>query len=176
MSATIDNTSVNSVDRAATATRLLCEALSLGALKPKELKNLATALAEAASTEISHNTAFRERVLSVYQELARASAPVRSNGTTSRAKPSKLQLIVRRHVDARLFGPDRPLDPYLQQYVYEDDQLRTALDRFPATELKQAAAIVEQRNPGTKPANRSQKAALLEYILAQLIGQPHDTY
>ena len=177
MSATVnDTTSINPTDRAAIATRRLCEALSLSALKPKELKNLATALAEAASIEISHNPSFHERILSAYQELAQHSTPVRIKGAASRAKATKPQLVVRRHVDARLFGPDRPLDPYLQQYVYEDDQLRAALDRFPASELKKAAAMVEEQNPGLKPANRSKKATLLEYILAQLLGKPPVTY
>jgi hypothetical protein len=44
-------------------------------------------------------------------------------------------------------------------------QLCAALEREPLSRLKEAVAIVEQRHPGTKPTNKSQKASNIDYIL-----------
>jgi hypothetical protein len=68
-------------------------------------------------------------------------------------------------VDPDLFGPDKPLDPYLLRYAYGDDQLRSALEDYPAPALKQAAGLVEQRNPSTLPKGRLNKPALIDYIV-----------
>jgi hypothetical protein len=39
--------------------------------------------------------------------------------------------------------------------------------------LKQSAAIVEGRNPGTKPTKRTTKAPLVTYIMQHVTGK-HD--
>ncbi len=122
--------------------------------------------------EIGHNAAFRERILTIYRDLAPSPKSASSRRVGGHAKAAKPQLTPIRQVDPKLFGPDKPLDPYLVHYAYGDDQLRPALERFPGGELKKAAVLVEQRNPGTKPENRSQKAALINYIVAHVTKRP----
>ncbi len=148
------------------ATRRLCEALHLGALRPQELKHLSIALAEATTGEVVQNPAFAERVLIIYRELAASRKPSSAGDRRVRKASAKPTLTPINYVDPKLFGPDRPLDPYLLQYAYGDNQLQPALERYPAGELKKAAAIVEQRNPGTRPSNRAQKRALIDYIMS----------
>jgi hypothetical protein len=169
MSATVEMpaTDTSTPDRSANATRQLCDALKLETLKPKELKSLTVALAEAASEEVRHNQHFRERILSIFQEVSAASTSI-GRGAQKRSAPPRPNLTPIRHIDPKLFGPDKPLDPYLVRYAYGDDQLRPMLERFPASELKKAAAFVEERNPGTKPSSRTQKAALLNYIVTHV--------
>lgn len=172
MSAPSDSVTVDTVDRSEAATRRLCDELSLGVLKPKELKHLSTALVEASSSEVTHNTAFRERILAIYAELKTAATPKRTSARngTSRAKTPLDWLTPIHPVDPKLFGPDKLLDPYLIQYAYGDEKLHPILDRYGANRLKEAAAIVEERNPGTKPTNRSNKNALIEYIVRYVLG------
>ena len=88
--------------------------------------------------------------------------PRRASRRTSAPKPALTPIP---HVDPKLFGPEQALaNPYLVQYAYGNEQLVPVLERFPVSELKRAVAVVEQRNPGTKPTNRAQKAALISYI------------
>jgi hypothetical protein len=172
MSAPIEPATAEALDRSVAATQRLCNELSLGILKPKELKHLATALAEVASAEAARNAAFRQSILAIYAELNAAKAPKRApaRGGTAKAKMPPPWLTPIHPVDPKLFGPDKPLDPYLIQYAYGDEKLRLILDGYPASELKKAAAIVEQRNPGIKPANRSRKDALIDYIISHVVG------
>jgi hypothetical protein len=173
VSVTGDSLTADTVDRSAAASQRLCEVLALGALKPKELKHLATAVTEAASAEAAHNAAFRERILSAYNELKTAAAPKRTTSSrngTSKTKTPLAWLTPIHPVDPKQFGPDKLLDPYLIQYAYGDDVLRTILDGYSAARLKEAAAIVAERNPGTGPTNRSRKDALVEYIIQYVLG------
>lgn len=173
MSVPSESVTADTVDRSTAATQRLCDVLALGVVKPKELKHLATAVTEAASAEAAHNAAFRERILSTYNELKTAAAPKRtssSRGGTTKAKTPLAWLTPIHPVDPKQFGPDKLLDPYLIQYAYGDEVLRTILDGYSAARLKEAAAIVAERNPGTGPANRSRKDALIEYIVRYVLG------
>ena len=156
-------------DRSVLATRHLCDTLGLGILKPKELKHLGTALAEAATQEVGSHPEFAARILALYRELTEKPKPATggsgSGGRQPKAKPKKAKLTPIRPVDPELFGPDRPLDPYLLHHVYGDEQWQLALDDYPAPALKQAAGLVEQRNPGTLPKGRLTKPALMDYIV-----------
>ncbi len=169
-SASIPTPALTIAERAVLATQRLRDALSLGTLTSKELKQLSVALVEASTLEIRQNAAFRERVLSLYRDVADSAKPASKRAAPTRARAVKPPLIPINQVDPKLFGPDKPLDPYLVHYIYGDDQLRDALDRFPVSELKKAAATVEQRNPDTKPTNRSRKDALIEYIVRYVVG------
>lgn len=164
MSVNVETSVATEADRSVLATRRLCDALGLVALKPKELKHLATALAEAAADEVAARPVFAERVLDIFRELTEKPKPT-TGGRQSKAKRTKAKLTPIRPVDPELFGPDRPLDPYLLHYAYGDDQLRPALEDYPPAEVKKAAGIVEQRNPGTMPKGRLGKPALIDYIV-----------
>jgi hypothetical protein len=172
MSAPSGSSTAESEDRSVAAIRRLCDELSLGALKPKELKHLTTALMEASASEAAHNAVFRECILSSYAELKASTAPKpsRSRGGTTQAKTPMAWLTPIHPVDPKRFGPDKLLDPYLIQYAYGDENLRAILDGYSANRLKEAAAIVEERNPGTKPTSRSRKDSLLEYIIRYIVG------
>ena len=164
----VDAPTVTEQERAALATRRLCAALDLGTLKPKDLKHLSVALTEAASDEVTLNRVFAERVLRTYRALVEADAPKRAPkgaNTEPRRKPAKPKLVPIGHVDPTLLGPDMPLNPYVLQQLYGNDQLRLALDGRALKALQQAADIVQQRHPGTAPVKRSQKASLIDYIV-----------
>lgn len=172
MSTAVDAAVAKAEDRSVLATRRLCETLGLGTLKPKDLKHLTVALAEVAIQEMAHNPAFAEQVLALYRDMADAKKPSHSGGRSkAQAKQPKRKLVPIQMVDPALFAPDRPVDPYVLLHAYGHHQLRSALEEFPAAELKKAAAIVEQRNPGTKPTSRSQKAALVDYIALYVLEQ-----
>ena len=166
MSALTDVPIASPAERSARATQRLCDALGLGALKPKDVKNLATALAEATASEVITNAPFRQKVLGIFQELSATSAPAPKKPAAPKAGKPKLVPI--RDFDPKLFAPDKPIDPYLVQYAYGDEQLRPMLQQFSVATLKKSAEIVEERNPGTKPVNRAQKAALLDYIVSHV--------
>lgn len=173
MSAPSESVTADAVDRNAAATHHLCDVLALGVLKPKERKHLATAVMEAAFAEAAHNAAFRDRILAIYNELKAVAAPKRTTSTrggTTKTKTPLAWLTPIHPVDPKQFGPDKLLDPYLIQYAYGDDVLRTILDGYSANRLKEAAAIVAERNPGTNPTNRSRKDALIEYIIRYVVG------
>lgn len=169
MAAPTETTVANVQERSALATRRFCEALGLDAVKPKDLKNLTVALAEAAAAEVAVNDAFRARVLSLFREMTAKPAPV-SARTRPAARPAKPKLVPTGYVDPDLFGPDMPLDPYLLLQLYGHDQLRLALSTYPPGDLKQAVGIVQERHPGTNPSSRSQKASLVDYIVKYVAG------
>jgi hypothetical protein len=60
------------------------------------------------------------------------------------------------------------LDPYELLRVYGKGQLRAALSRYSLAKLKEAAALVEQRNAGTRPKSRSRKDEVIDYIVGML--------
>ena len=152
-------------DRSVLATRRLCDSLGLGVLKPKELKSLATALAEAATQEVAAHPVFGDRILALFRELSEKPKPATGGSGGRQPKPKKAKLTPIRPVDPELFGPDRPLDPYLLHYAYGDEKWQLALEDYPAPALKQAAGLVEQRNPGTLPKGRLTKPVLIDYIV-----------
>jgi hypothetical protein len=160
---------VTEQQRVADATRRLCQALGVGVLKPKALKHLAAALTEAAADEIPHNHDFAARILTLFRELAVASG----HATSSRLAAMKVveqKLEPVGHVDLTLLGPDKPLDPYVLRQLYGNTQLRLALQGRSVAALKLATAIVERQHPGTKPTSRTQKAALIDYIVRLVTG------
>ena len=89
-------------DRAVLATRRLCETLNLGVLKPKDLKNLTTALAEVASEEAEVNRTFAAKILSAFRDLTPvAPAPAPRSRGQSASKPLKPKLKAIRDFDIR---------------------------------------------------------------------------
>jgi hypothetical protein len=71
----VDNPVAAEADRSALATHRLCDSLGLGVPKPNELKQLGTALAEAATQEVAAHPAFAERILAIFRELTEKPKP-----------------------------------------------------------------------------------------------------
>jgi hypothetical protein len=159
-------------ERSALATRTLCQALGLGTLKPADLKFLALALTEIASAEIKDRAGFGERVSAAFEQV-RANYSAKGKGATSKGKSTGAgmkPLVPIGNVDPARFAPSARTDPYALLDLYGSQQLEAALSRYPASELKKAAALVEERNPGTKPPARASKPALIEYIVRYVGG------
>lgn len=138
--------------------------LAGSALDLHDLKRLSIALAEAAAEEVIRSRTFAERVRALYESVP---ATVDSRGNSS---PSALtlDLVPIKPLDGRWVDPSTPLDPYFVLDTFGPHQLERALAIFPLTKLKEASAAVEARNPGTKPTNRGQKAAIIAYIVEEL--------
>jgi hypothetical protein len=133
-----------------------------------DVKRVGIALAVAAAEELDYNTVFAARVRMAYSRLA--AAP----GTKARPRTSKaleVTLVPVKHVEGFDLNPATPLDPYLVYEAFGANQLPIALNLFPLAKLKEASALVEQRCPGTKPANRSKKDAVIAYIVEQVAGR-----
>jgi hypothetical protein len=147
-------------ERSVEATHALCEALGLS-----DLKVLSTALAEAATKEAKRNPGFVSLVRDTYRELESLKRP-RKTAPRQRKPPPVLVPIGR--VEGARIDVHASLDPYFLLQVYGSTQLRDALGEFSVEKLKEAAAVVEQRFPGTKPKNRRAKQPLVDYIVEHL--------
>src|SRR5690348_14881389 len=150
---------------AADAAKRVAETLGLD-----DAKRAATALAVAAAEEVDDNSRFAARVRAVYNLLPAAgtSAGGRSSrvsgGPERTSKALNVELRPIKRVDGFTLDPAAPLDPYLVYEAFGAEQLPTALDLFPLAKLQQAARIVMERNPHTKPVNTRAKAGIIEYI------------
>src|SRR5258708_1715358 len=160
MSATVDTQTMTVQERSALATRTLCQALGLGKAKPADLKFLALALTEIAAAEIKDRAGFGERINAAFEQV-RANYSTKTKGTGASGKgkstgASMKPLVPIGNVDPAKFAPSARTDPYALLDLYGSHQLEAALSRYPASELKKAAALVEERKPGTKaPAHAS---------------------
>jgi hypothetical protein len=135
-------------------------------------KRVLAALAEIAVEELERNPSFALRVRGRYDELApktvrRQAAPKASQA----AKPPKQRktLVPIKEIAGHEVNIARKLDPYFLVEVYGAHQLRDALDGQPATNLREAVAIVKERNPGTRPSGASLQA-MTDYIVQFVIG------
>lgn len=150
--------------RSVEATRQLRTILGLG-----DLKLLATALAEVAAEEAAKNPRFATKIQDSYRELESLVTVEQTRAPTA-ARP-RAQLVPIRTFPG-WHDPLGPLDPYYLQRLYGDNQLALALDGYSLAKLKEAAAIVEQRFPGTKPKNRARKDSVTAYIVEKVTGSP----
>jgi hypothetical protein len=161
MSASVEPTVETTSERSARATRQLCEALGLGTVKAKDLPLLTIALAEVATREAWDNVQFADRVRSAFRILE-ANRPKPG----AHKKPSTFEALVAvGPVDLAKLRPNGTLDPYALHTALGSTQSRQVLNDLMLEELKQSAALVEQRNPGTAPTSRRAKKALVTYIM-----------
>lgn len=141
---------------------------SLASLLGVDDTNRATlAVLVAASEEIEQNSRFAARIRAMYDVLP-ASKSTRSPAASKQSDIDKIlssTLKPIRHVESVEINLAAALDPYFLLEVYGPDQLREALDLFPLTRLKEGLPAVMERNPGTKPKNKSSKAAIVDYIV-----------
>lgn len=152
----------------AAATRELCDAIGLGAIKPTDMKYLTLALAEVAAEEARRNPGFATRVCGRYHSLLPVKAP-------PKPKPidrTRVTLVPIGTVDESLLDPYAPPNPWALQQLYGDRQLAQALNRYSLAKLKEAVALVQERFPGTKP-QRLTKPGITDYIIGQLVAT-HD--
>jgi hypothetical protein len=145
--------------RAADATRNLREVFLLPT-NPKDTDILGTALAEAAIEEGRRNPQFVSDTRRRYDELLglRASAAKQTQDLSPLVP-------IRRDLPYRESNPFAPPDPQYLVLAYGKDQLARALHDFTVDKLKETAAKIEREHPGTKPTNRGQRAALIDYIV-----------
>jgi hypothetical protein len=147
-------------ERGAEATRALREALHL----PHDLSDstiLGTALAEIAAQEAQRNPSFAREVRSRYDELI----VQRGRPATRTAQEELPPLVPIGHVPGMRIDPSAPPNPRELSIIYGHHQLARALQDYSLDSLKRAADIVQQRHPGTKPANRGRKDAVIAYIV-----------
>ena len=149
--------------RSAEATARLREVLDLD-----DLQLLSTALAEVATDEATRSPLFADRIRNVYKDLQslKGTRPLRAK----KKKTSEVELVPVGSVEGRKFDPYAPLDPNYLYQLYGGHQLRAALSRYSVVKLKEAAAKIEKEHPGTKPASRARKDAIIDYIVEQIAG------
>lgn len=163
------NTAVETMtQRSARATRELCAALGLGAVKPKELTLLTIALAETATREVQRSDEFATRLSNAFDGLRRNS------GTTPTAGGRKKKdifdkLVPTGPVDLSKLRSSGTIDPFALYNGYGEAQMRAVLSDMTLDNLKLSAAIVERRYPDAKPARRNAKAPLIAYIMQWVI-------
>lgn len=130
----------------------------------EDAKRLSIALAVAAAEESDENAAFAARVRAIYSILPPTSTVKRSQGKKA-SQAFDLDLVPIKQVDGFSFDPSMPIDPYLVYDGYGGKQLSQVLAVLSLPKLKQSSALVEQRNPGTKPKSRANKVAIIDYIM-----------
>jgi hypothetical protein len=164
MSATIEQLTPTKIvqQRTANATTSLKQMLKL-----EDLKLLSAAVAEAAADEAKHNPRFAEKIRTIYQEL-----PPPKNKRAERSTPHvHHKLVPIGKVEGYEFNPFGPIDPEYLFKVYGADQLPLALEDYTLVRLKEAAEIIMQQHPGTKPKNMSKKADVIAYIVEMVTGK-----
>lgn len=131
-----------------------------------DTKRLETAIAVASADELGQNARFAASVRAIYGLLPpstkHAGSPLKTlDVLTLDVKPIK-------HVEGFSFDPSHPVNPYLLHEAYGTVQMRKLLEVATLPALKQSSAIVEQRNPGTKPKSRASKASIVDYIMEHI--------
>jgi hypothetical protein len=135
------------------------------ALGLDDTKRVGIALAAVAAEQVQVNPTFAARVRALYATLA----PSASTKKPTTAKALVTDLVPIKHVTGFQLNPAAPVDPYLVYEAYGAAQLPKALDLFPLAKLKESAALVEERNPGTKPVSRSSKTSVIDYIVHYVV-------
>ena len=148
----------NAVMRKPSAAEIIKQIASTLGVEDTSKLNLALLL--TAADEVDRNSAFAARVRNRYQLLPNSQAK-----STLRANRELPRLTLLKHVEGFTFNAADTPNPYLINEAFGIKQLRELLDYLPLFKVKEASAIVEQRNPGTKPTNKSKKDAVIEYIV-----------
>jgi hypothetical protein len=161
VSTTVNLRQLTPTQRATEAARRASDILDI-----QDTKIVAAALAEEALSLLQRDTTFaahvRERCAGMVSQRRIVEPRER------RRSPSRVELVPIKALGPREVNPAAPPDPYFLLELYGPDQLRLALSRYKLAELKQAAAVVQGRNPGTRPADKSRRDPLLDYIVEQV--------
>lgn len=128
-----------------------------------DVKRVGIALATAAVEETERSATFAARVRAHYSAAKPLGSAPRNKKPSATALWSEVKPI--KQVQGFDFDPSARVDPYLVYEAYGPSQFARILEAFPLAKLKESAAIVEERQTGTKPVSRSSKSALVEYIV-----------
>lgn len=129
----------------------------VAALSATDEKSAITAALEVVNEQLASDAALRQRMGEKYQELL-ALAPRKQEVDLGPAP-------VRIAGDWTTYSPSAKFDPYRRVVEYGQHQLRAVLVRATQTRLREAAKIVMERNPGTKPTSLSSNPAMIDYIM-----------
>lgn len=131
-----------------------------------------TAALEAVTEWLAWDTALRQRISEKYGELTtpRSTARSASRGTRPSGPAPKPVRSGGSPAGGRTL---EKLDPYRVLEDFGRDQLRTVLERDTQRRLRTAVDIVQERNPGTKPAGRVHIDDMVDYIVKQILGPGH---
>jgi hypothetical protein len=146
--------------QAVNATERLRETLHLPEVNG-DANAFTTALAEVAARESRQNGRFAEEVRTRYREL---TAQLKEQTGRTRAAPLA-DLVPIRRIEGYRADPFSPPDPLFLTQLYGRHQLRSALEYYTLDMLKMTADRVQAEHPGTRPANRGRKAAVIDYIV-----------
>lgn len=135
------------------------------ALHLDDVKRVAAALAVVAAEEVSRNPSFALRVRSRYDELAPETKRRGSATRLSKPKAPKRVLIPRKTIETGEVNISAALDPYRLYDLYGEDQFADALREYTLASLKEAVEFVQERHPGTKPRNLSQRESIVDYVV-----------
>jgi hypothetical protein len=146
------------------ATHHLNDALRLSAAA-SDAKLLDTALAEIVVEESARNPQLAARIRARYDELVSLRGAPRG-GTVARTREELPPLVpIRTDLPYRRSNPGAPPDPKWLIQAYGHHQLARALQDYSLDMLKMTADKVQAEHPGTRPANRGRKAAVIDYIV-----------
>ena len=149
--------------RSALATQRLCELLGL-----QDTVAATSAAAEVLAEDVIWNKELAVRVRAAYEDLTRIKPKARQ--ASSRADHSDTDFKPIHSVDPHRINPYGPLDPYVLYDGYGPQQLPNMLRTYGLERLKEAASVVQQRHPGTKPTNKSRKDSIIAYIVEHVAG------
>ncbi len=68
-----------------------------------------------------------------------------------------------KQIDPATFPRFGTVDPYLLHELYGAHQLQRALERHPLRKLQEACALVQERNPGTRPTKKTERFGRLAH-------------
>src|SRR5258708_8452137 len=124
---------------------------------------LGTALAEAVIEEMERDATLRAQVRAHYTDLVALKTAAAFNRFAQ--APAAADITPIRRVEGRTIAPFASPDPDFLCYVFGKAQLATVLRRYTLERLKEAAATLEARYPGTRPAHRGRMDAGITYIV-----------
>ena len=122
---------------------------------------------EAVLERLAYDSDLRERICEKYKEIAALGTGVRQ--TRQKADPGPVPIPIRAGTPEQ-YSPYGKFDPYQLNWEYGEKQLRAVLVRGTQRDLREATNIVMARNPGTKPTSRSDKDAMVDYIVECVAG------
>lgn len=124
-----------------------------------------TAALEVVNEWLTWDTELRERLKQRYDELVSISPAKKKAPVDLGPVPVP---IAGRGIEH--FNPYGKFDPYQLIEEYGQQQLRAVLVRATQQLLREAVDIVQQHEPGTKPASRSSNTEMIDYIVQTVAG------
>lgn len=158
---------MTATQRKTLAMKLLVTSVESDTIQAPSESTLTIASLEIISEWIGIDPEVQQRLRDKYEEIAALSA--KKPKSTPQIPPMPTVLPGRgRSVDT--YNPYAKLDPYELLDDYGAHQLRAALMHMTSQSLKDAVAIVQERNPGTAPKTKTKSADMIDYIVEHVAG------